>query len=81
MSHTFLAVAAAGYTVLIGAIILNVLASVLGIMTWYGFLESASAHGFFSAMRQAGLISATYLFALYPLLLGWMAWAVMRWVA
>ncbi len=33
MSHTFLAVAAAGYTVLIGAIILNVLASVLGIMT------------------------------------------------
>ncbi len=77
MSHTFLTIAAAGYTILVGAIVLNILATALGIVTWYGFLESATAHGFFGAMRQAGIISVVYLFALYPLLLGWMAWGVM----
>jgi hypothetical protein len=81
MSHTFLTIAAAGYTILIGAIILNILATALGVMTWYGFLESASAHGFFGAIRQAGFISVVYLFGLYPLLLGWMAWWMMRWIA
>jgi hypothetical protein len=81
MSHTFLTIAAAGYTVLVGAIILNVLATSLGIVTWYGFLESAAVLGFFGAIRQAGVISTLYLFALYPLLLGWMAWGVVVWVA
>ncbi len=81
MSYAFLTIAAAGYTILIGAIILNILATTLGIVTWYGFLESAAAHGFFGAIRQSGIISVVYLFALYPLLLGWMAWGVMVWVA
>ena len=80
MSQPFVTIAAAGYTILIGAIILNILATTFGIVTWYGFLESATAHGFFGAIRQSGIISVVYLFVLYPLLLGWMAWGVMRWM-
>ena len=80
MSQPFVTIAASGYTILIGAIILNILATALGIMTWYGFLESATAHGFFGAIGHAGVISVVYLFVLYPLLLGWMAWGVIQWI-
>jgi hypothetical protein len=79
--QTFLTVAAAGYAILIGAIVLNLLATSLGLVTWYGFLESAAAHGCSGAIREAGVISIVYLFVLYPLLLGWMAWELMIWIA
>jgi hypothetical protein len=80
MHQLFLSIVAAGYAVLVGAIILNVLATMLGIMTWYGFLESVSTSGWMEALRHAGIFSTLYLFVFYPLLLGWMAQTAMRWV-
>jgi hypothetical protein len=59
-----------GFTVLIVAIILNVLANLLGINTWYGFINSISVNGFLSALKKEKIISLFFMFIIYPLVLG-----------
>lgn len=55
----------AGVIVLIGAILLNWLASVLSLPSWYDFLSSKTKLNFYSI---------TWLFLLYPLGLGALAY-------
>lgn len=50
-----------GAGILIGALLLNFLASALGLMSWYDFVKGS---------REAGLWSYLWLFLLYPLGLG-----------
>ena len=56
-----------GWAVLVVAIVLNVIAGFLGIMTWYPF--SLELKNGFSAFSKAGW-SLVWLFIVYPLLLG-----------
>lgn len=59
-----------GFTILIVAIILNVLANLFGINTWYSFINSISVNGFFTAIKKEKFISLFFMFVLYPLFLG-----------
>ena len=61
---------AVGLAVLAGAIIINWLAGLLGISTWYTFLSSVSKNGLLKALVGNSIISNLFLFILYPLLLG-----------
>jgi hypothetical protein len=58
-----------GASILVGAIVLNMTASLLGLMSWYEFLNDAGkARGW----------SLLWLFFLYPLGLGGIAYAAVR---
>lgn len=63
--HTFLL----GIGILLGAIILNSIATKLGVMTWYTFVQKPS---------DATLFSYIWLFMLYPLGLGTIAYIALR---
>lgn len=54
-----------GISILLGAIILNLIASSIGIMTWYNFLKSP---------EKAGMLSYIWLFVIYPFGLGIIAY-------
>jgi len=59
----------AGIVVLVIAILINLLAQKLGIITWYGFLENITRHGFSQTIisKWPHLI---FLLIIYPLILG-----------
>ena len=63
----------AGISILVVAILLNVLVQKLGVTGWYEFLIRLSREGkqTFSALRW---IDYAWLFVLYPFLLGLAAW-------
>ncbi|MEW6504151.1 MAG: hypothetical protein AB1457_09340 [Chloroflexota bacterium] len=63
-----------GWIILIGAIFLNGLAGVLGLVTWYTFLTKTTQQGWLSALRQTSIISQLFLFLIYPFCLGSLAW-------
>jgi hypothetical protein len=67
-----------GWIVLIGAIILNGLAGLLGLATWYTFLAKIAQQGWLPALRQTPIISHLFLFVIYPLALGGLAWLGLR---
>lgn len=54
-----------GVAILLGAIILNVLASFAGLLSWFEFLKNP---------QKANLISYLWLFVIYPLGLGLIAY-------
>ncbi|PIS04546.1 MAG: hypothetical protein COT81_05880 [Candidatus Buchananbacteria bacterium CG10_big_fil_rev_8_21_14_0_10_42_9] len=54
-----------GVAILIGAIILNVLASYSGLLSWFEFLKNP---------QKAGVASYVWLFIIYPLGLGLIAY-------
>ena len=58
-----------GAGILIGALLLNFLASALGLMSWYDFVKEPS---------RANFLSYLWLFLLYPLGLGLGAYIVSR---
>jgi hypothetical protein len=58
-----------GICILLIAIIANILAGVLGLMSWYDALLSLQKNGA-AAFRQWRFIDYIWLFFLYPMLLG-----------
>jgi hypothetical protein len=60
----------AGLVVLIVAVVLNLLANVIGLATWYSFFNQVSQRGFFPALQSLKMIEILFLILLYPLLLG-----------
>lgn len=58
-----------GLAILVGAIILNILAHRAGVLTWYDFVADPG---------KANLASYLWLFILYPLALGTIAYFVAR---
>lgn len=54
-----------GLGILLGAIILNLIVSIIGITTWYDFLKNPG---------KTKIISYIWLFVLYPLGLGFIAY-------
>ncbi len=58
-----------GIIILIGAILLNVLASRVGLLSWFEFLKNPD---------NAGILSYIWLFVLYPLGLGVIAYFASR---
>lgn len=62
-----------GVVVLIGAIIINSLATALRLPSWYSFLQSSSLGGFIDYAFRLPLISALWLLIGYPFVLGVLA--------
>lgn len=67
-----------GYIVLFTAIVLNVLASKLKWATWYHFLQDVTSFGFSSSFTSLRLIDIVFLFLLYPVSLGAVAYFTFR---
>ncbi|MBD3309997.1 hypothetical protein GF351_02150 [Candidatus Woesearchaeota archaeon] len=67
--HPVLQIFMVGAAILAGAIILNLLAGLIGVATWYTFAADMQYSGFFHALRKQGL-NLLWLFVIYPLLLG-----------
>jgi hypothetical protein len=67
-----------GIIVLVGAILINGIAGLLGWVTWYDFLKSVGETGFAAALRILPVIQLVFLFVLYPLGLGLIAFAALR---
>ena len=63
--NIFLHIIIVGFAILVGAIIINFLAGLLGLATWYTFLLEFKQKGF-----SQGIFSLLFLFVIYPLLLG-----------
>lgn len=62
-----------GLAILIAAIILNYLANTLNIMTWYSFIEELK-----QGRGIKNFISGIFLFIIYPLILGLVAYFAMK---
>ncbi|MFT4343823.1 MAG: hypothetical protein ACMXYE_03680 [Candidatus Woesearchaeota archaeon] len=57
-----------GFLVLLVAVLMNVVASYMGIATWYSFLQNPSFN----------IINLVFLFAVYPFVLGYSAYTFAR---
>ena len=53
-----------GFIILAGAILLNIIASALGLQTWYSFLEE----------KSLSALDGLWLFVIYPLSLGFLGY-------
>ncbi len=58
-----------GISILVFAIIVNILFSKFGLSTWYDFGQQLSKKGA-SAIKDAGIVNLIWLFFLYPICLG-----------
>ena len=58
-----------GLSILVFAIVVNVLVSRFGISTWYDFGQELSKTGA-NALKDAGIVNLIWLFLLYPICLG-----------
>lgn len=67
-----------GLIVLLGAILINSLAGLFGLTTWYDFLKSAGDTGFANAIRTLTAVQLVFLFVLYPTGLGLLVYAAVR---
>ena len=67
-----------GIVVLVGAILINSLAGLIGLPIWYDFLKSAGEQGFLTALRSLTMLQLLFLFVLYPAGLGLLVMAAAR---
>ncbi|OGD84746.1 hypothetical protein A2165_03210 [Candidatus Curtissbacteria bacterium RBG_13_40_7] len=64
----------AGWVILVVAIAANYIAALLGISTWYPFLDDLRKKGLRKTLENSGIPSLIFLFILYPLILGFAAY-------
>jgi len=67
--NTILQIFIIGFSILIGAIIINTVASYLNISTWYSLIINMKEIGFFNAFKKEGF-NLIWLLIIYPFLLG-----------
>lgn len=67
-----------GVVILIGALLINVAATWLGLPSWYDFLPILRDNGIWQGIQQVGWLAAAYLLVGYPLLLGMLVGLAMR---
>jgi hypothetical protein len=66
----FLKILLAGMTILIVAIVMNVVAKGLGLATWYDFLNQIADIGLSPALRNFNFLDYLFLILIYPFTLG-----------
>lgn len=59
-----------GSFILITALIVNILAEIFGVSTWYTFTNKIKDKGFFGALKTENFFSLLFLFFIYPFILG-----------
>ncbi len=68
--HIILKILLSGFFILTFALIVNIIATQIGINTWYGFIEQISRLGFLSTIKSQGIKNLIFLFLIYPFILG-----------
>jgi hypothetical protein len=63
-----------GIIILVGAILINALAAWLNLATWYSFLSILARDGILPGLKNTSFLSLIFLFLLYPLSLGCLAY-------
>ncbi len=58
-----------GYSILLGAILANILADFFTISTWYTFLQNILKTGFTETIRHQQIKDLFWLFCIYPIIL------------
>lgn len=61
---------AVGFAILLGAMVINILATYLGLSTWYSFAGKIAGQGIGKALAEESILSMIFLFIIYPGLLG-----------
>ncbi len=69
-----------GWMILIAALAVNVVASTLGVTTWYDYVTSISVLGLKTATCSLQVHEHLFLFVIYPGILGLVVYLVMRFV-
>lgn len=67
-----------GFGILITAILVNLIATHLEISTWYSFLKNIGQEGFSGALNNPEICSFIFLFMVYPLVLGYISWLIIK---
>jgi len=70
MGNIYFNIFLSGVLILLIAMVVNVLATVLGLFTWYDFLKNIQANGFLETIKNTGALSLFFLFLVYPSVLG-----------
>jgi len=76
--NTFLIILITGFGILIGAILINYIATTLNLSTWYDFLTDIEKVGFLQSIKNQDIISIIFMLLIYPLLLGTIAYYIIR---
>ncbi|MFT4282967.1 MAG: hypothetical protein ACMXX6_00925 [Candidatus Woesearchaeota archaeon] len=66
-----------GIIILITAILINLIANYLNIITWYEYIQNIVDLGFVEASKNSGL-SLIFLYLIYPFLLGYAAYTGLK---
>ncbi len=72
-TKSFIKILILGWLILIVAIILNILANLLHLNTWYELIQSFSKLGIIKTIKQEPFLSIIFQFIIYPYLLGFAA--------
>jgi len=76
--NTFLIILITGFGILIGAILINYIATTLNLSTWYDFLTDIEKVGFLESIKNQNFASIIFMLLIYPLLLGTIAYYIIR---
>jgi len=64
----------AGWILLLGAILLNLLAKVLNLRTWYDYIGSIQEEGWVTTNSSFSWFELVFLYVIYPLGLGYITY-------
>lgn len=70
-----------GIIILIGVILINLVARVLKLNTWYDFINQIANQSLKQSFVSQGIINLIFLFLIYPLLLGFIVWFCVKYLA
>lgn len=68
--NIYLNIFLSGVLILIVAMLANILATAVGLLTWYDFLKDIQGSGFLETIKNTGYLSLIFLFLIYPFILG-----------
>lgn len=76
----FLKVYSGGVVILISAIILNLVAKIFKISTWYDLIFQIKEKGIVGTLISQSVLSLIFLFIIYPLFLGIVGYLIFRYL-
>ncbi|GEM_PF-1065636 len=68
-----------GIAILVVAIVVNSIAHIAGISTWYGFIDAINKNGLLNTLKTESVLSLLFLFLLYPYMLGLTGFYITKW--
>jgi len=67
-----------GFGILLGAILINIIANLIGLSSWYTLINNIVQLGFIDTIKQTNIISIIFLIIIYPFLLGLIGYKLIK---